>query len=687
MSRLPAQKRMLNINPINKTNMLMRKFYTQIISAIAAVTLSAFTPATAVTQVFSHGSAAGTGFPAPQQSPSVDLSKCVLVGYSNPQEDIWPYTGFTNNSDTDLEIEFVLRIEAAKLASYKDAKVVGMRLGMSMGDQAIESDIEAFVRSELNGKNLVTGKGVVKYGWNIILFDEPLVIDGSDLFIGGRIPWVSKKTWLATACWATTQPAESQYMGVTSERDGDGNIIWTECSAEGKLLLSAIVQASGEEFSDKAEITNICTGEMKVIGSPSEAWMVLENTGVNSIERIKYSVTCGNTSEVDSIDFGENAIPQASTGQFKFEMPVLGNGRHTVKLVSVNGQACSDEKGMTVRIVGITPEVASRYTRRPLIERWVSESEYRTVPYTDDVFVPGLEGFRDRMSIVAHHVNDQFMQYHEFDKDVDNEDLQLLVDFVDGDKSKVFLPVMAADRSFETGNPIVRPGDAGVAFFFIYPYAVGALYESVLSVPTFASVNVNPSVDGNRFTVDIEGEIEPDVLPAGEPLHLTAYLVEDGIESTSQEFPDDESMEKYNGRFVHNDVIRLQLTDMYGDILQLDNGSYKVTFTGDLEPDWNTGKMRVVAFVNRSPLNGRFSREVLNSTETPLMKSGIASVGADAPRVSVIDGRVTVAGAYDTLEVYDVNGRHVAASGLSCGVYVVRLTGTFGVAISKVVVR
>lgn len=68
--------------------------------------------------------------------------------------------------------------------------------------------------------------------------------------------------------------------------------------------------------------------------------------------------------------------------------------------------------------------------------------------------------------------------------------------------------------------------------------------------------------------------------------------------------------------------------------------------------------------------------EVVNASQIQMSRSGVDSVTDDAlpVRVNVLNGSIEVSGA-DTFEVYSPAGNRVAATGLSTGIYIVRVNG------------
>ncbi len=609
----------------------------------------------------------------------------MCVGYVNSQETVYPYTGFNNASSEGGTLYFVVRMEASKFANFNGATLTGLRVGWGMGEEEKTPEMEVFVREDLDGENLASGSAQVNFGWNDIKFDTPYTISsGKDLYLGGKVAW-EPGAWLGTGTWGYSLPEKTQFMGNSADVGADGKINWIDATDNNMVLMVlGLVEASGDEYNDIATLSDLRTNDIQALEYPGDAWLVIRNDGLNDLQNIELSASLGDKTWTHTVEFSA-PISGGDQKEVTGGVQVLGTGTHKVWISKVNGKVIEKPAVLERELIGVPQEVAEQYVRRPLVERWVSESDYRSPTYTDDIFLPGIESFRDRVSLISHHCSDQFMIYHEFDADVDNEDIQFLVDFANGEKGRVSLPAFAVDRSFLPRNPLARSNKVSVAYNFIYPDFVEPLYASALDVPTFASVQAAVSLDGEKCDIEVSGKVEPGIMPEDEPLYLTVYLVEDGIESTSQEFPDDpEVVDRYKGVFTHQDVIRLSLTDMYGDKLD-SKGEYSKKFSCELEPEWNTGKMRVLAFLNRS--GERYGHmQVINSCEANVMSSGIDGVGDDIRDTFSITGRDITAAPGCRIEVYTLEGARVSGNGLCPGIYIVKASGAHGVSASKVAI-
>ena len=207
------------------------------------------------------------------------------IGYINPQETVYPYTGFNNSSESTGTLYFVVRMEADKFTNYDGASLSGLRVGWSMGAEEKTPEMEVFVRGELNGENLASGKAQVKFGWNDISFDTPYTIQsGKELYLGGKVEW-EPGSWLGTGIFGYTLPENTQYMGNSEDVDASGNINWINATDNNMvLMLLGIVEATGDEFNDLAVLTDLRANDVQRLDTPGDAWLAVKNEGLNGAQ-------------------------------------------------------------------------------------------------------------------------------------------------------------------------------------------------------------------------------------------------------------------------------------------------------------------------------------------------------------------------------------------------------------------
>lgn len=581
----------------------------------------------------------------------------VKVGYTKSEGDeFWAYDGFGNTA-VDMRFGAAIRITPEMYANYIGAKIVGLRVGWSNPDYSTPCTI--FMRSELNGKdNILSGSGTLSFvsagsyrgKYKQINFDDAegmtLTEDLGTFYVGYYAEQVKAQTYCIATSYPANQPGSAYVFGdIESNYDSEGREIWDDESKQSALCIDLIVEGT---FTNKVELRSIINLPTTWEGKASDALVDIKNCGTNDVNRLTFEYAFGDTKKTESITLSETLSPG---GIKRVAIPCwgFGDGEHTLRLTKVGGMKNNIADTLRYQTTMVPDDVASQYERTSLVEFYQSEGVYYVPRYYDEYFKPGFEQYAKRLNIVAQHLDDQWMMG-------DDDETRLMLDMCDNDSMAVILPAVSLDR---TGNlALIAMGLESAAPYhsIILPDFAYLMYEPQLERPTFARIDAKCKVVGDKAVVTLSGNIAPGVLADGKRLHLSAYLLEDDVYTDSQE-----QDELGKGDYYHDNLQRARLTSLWGDALDVESGEFSVEYTTDFYPEeWNAGKMRVVAFLNRTPEDGgRWNRDIINSTSCPVEVSGedgIQSVQAEA-------GSLPSA-------IYDLQGRRVANAARS-GFYIV----------------
>ena len=180
-----------------------------------------------------------------------------------------------------------------------------------------------------------------------------------------------------------------------------------------------------------------------------------------------------------------------------------------------------------------------------------------------------------------------------------------------------------------------------------------------LARPTCVSVDVEATYDAAiaEGVVSVSGHIAEGAM-GDERLNVTVYLLEDNVYTDSQE-QSDLSM----GDYIHDNVVRLRLTPMFGAPLDVTEGDYRVAFDYFVEPEWKLEDMRLVALVSRDmATQGYRNANVMNCAEMSLgIFSGITTLTAEEGEAAVFDmlGRQVRTSGKMPRGLYILNGKKV----------------------------
>lgn len=556
-------------------------------------------------------------------------SSTVYVGYPIEYDYVYQYDGF-GGLDRATNIGAAIVVPQSMLKPYIGGRIKGLRIGWA--DPGYSPSATAFIRTSLNGENIVSGKGTVKSftngAWNTVNFTTPLDIT-EDLgpIYAGYTCRLNANSYGVSTMYPHGQ-AGSAYLSREGVNDKDGNLLWEDKSKDGTLSVQLIVETGGDAdlLNNRATLSVLRNYPTGIKGQTSDGNVRVTNAGANAITSLTFTYACGTTTKTHTLNLTGSI---AAGGSSTVNIPVYncGTGNHTMTLSKVNGKENRSANTLEYYQIGIPATEAAKYTRRPLIEYVESENNYTSAIYYDNYLAPGYEGVKGKFSLLCPHIDDQYMTGN-------NDEIQMLLDLCDNDSMQVMTPSMMVDRS-QSVIGIDNCSRYSPWLSVYLPDYVGPYYSAMLARPTFARVSVGTvSVDKEKaeasFTVS--GNIAPDVLPADDGLGLVVFLVENEVESDSQlsdtnggqDDPDEEgSGHNTVETIVHQNVARLRLTPLYGDAVG-SSGNFQRTYTCALQNGWNTDNMRVLALLCQNPKNGgRWHGSVINSTEKALPKQGI----------------------------------------------------------------
>ncbi len=599
---------------------------------------------------------------------------------------VYPYTGFSVNEDVEA-MNIAIKYTSDMLAQYKGCKITKVHIGWSGVFQSFTPTAEVFVRKSLNGDNVTATDVALESpdGWNTAEFGTPYVIqENEEIFVGYTVEMKNGVYGPCTMVWGSF-PESTHFISRNDYTDPDGNPEWIDLSEPGMMemacpimmVLEVEVESGG--FENLAVISNMAMPTIMLADTETTGIIEVKNTGSNDIESLTVSYRQdGNEIYSNSLDISK-PISKGNSGMVYVPAFASKTGDLELCLSEINHKPNGETDSRSLSTVVIPKDIADKYTRRPLVEYFGSESEYRSYYYDTEIISPALEKYSDRISRIDWHFDDQFQLGLADDKD---EALDMLIEVVKNDSSLVYVPNILLDRSNNLGidpSYCLAYMSSPLIGILYTPFAE-ASYDYALKQPTFAGLSVSASLEEDMVTVEVSGEADLSVLPEGEELMLTVVLVEDSIETDSQEMPGGSGEGEPNpGHAVHNNLVRQRLTDIWGSPIKFNDGRFNETLVTYLDYDNVAENMRVVAFINRNKENGMWDRNVLNSAEAKLTPSGIENALTDNTdlRPEIVNGSI-VAKEGTVITVYSTSGAIVDPDSLPAGIYIVRATGQNG---------
>ena len=583
---------------------------------------SATVPMTALTPAITTGAnaAESAARPLAARATSVDA---ISIGYCSPSDYIYESDGITPEADSNVGAAVLLTKE--HLGNYVGGVIRSLQVGWN--NRSYKPSVKAFVRENINGTDLASAKFTPtnSVGWNTVKLDKGIEItaDMDSLYLGLSLK-LTTGNYLPTLYPHNVKNSCLLYQ--EGDNDANGNPIWRDLNEMGQLALMATVEDAEGKFHNIVSVPTFQYDILTRADSTTATQVRIYNRGTNDIGSIGIQCTQGDS--VWSEEF-ELQTPIAPGYSAKYNIPVhcFKSGPATYTFNYVNGEVPTKPFTAAIDQIAVPKDVAAKYVKRPLIEFYTNENSVYGPTYYGYI-TSGLGDMRDRYTVISVHNEDQFMTGSESD---DAITMQLAL--LNNDSTLVYIPAESIDRNTYSYSAWGSPGRLATVGHTLYDQAGSQVYSQILNTPTFAAVTASGSVndDAKAVSIDVDGDIADGVMPEGEPLYLSVYLVEHDVKSTSQKFWDESEEEKYGGEYTHECVIRRRLTPLFGTEITTENGKFHQHFDQRISSKWAADKLGVIAFINRGEQNAADHRQVINSTECLLTPpAGIADATASS---------------------------------------------------------
>ena len=598
------------------------------------------------------------------QIAAQNTSGKVYLGYAKYDDQIWEYDGLS--LQFDAKVGCAIRLTGEMLAPYVGGTITGMRVGWDTSTQT--GTYQGFVRRDFNSEDLTTGKATVKYsysdanpGWNEMKLTSYVIPEDLDQLVVGFTTNLKKDVCAIPTLYPHDTP-NSCFLWVEGDNDEDGNPNWVDMSDRGILPILLIIKDSKGTFNYVPVINLLTDNGIQYTEEAGDVLMRIKNMGSQKINTIE--VTSRQGEQTWSKTINASTAVGATSKVFLAPLYCFHTGDVELSITKVNNRELAKPETRTLNIIGVPRDVASQYTRRPLVEYFESENNYRSARYYDDYIQDPVTIKANSITFVCQHLDDQFMTGED---DATNLSLQLC----DNDSLKVSIPAMTVDRAMATDNVLFQLVSTSTPMFDVLSQSSDAqgVFNAAMGRPTFVGLAVEGTLayDKETLTVGVGGDVAPGIMPEGEKLRLTVYLMEGDVESDSQLFWNENEKEEYSGVFTHPNVIREIMTPVEGIAIEA-GGTISETIETTLDPDWNLENLYLVAFVHRDGKLGGKRMHVFNS-----------AVGGISEATGICEIKNGELGIKNI--VYDLSGRKVSAeanssfiiqhSSLKKGIYIV----------------
>ena len=489
-------------------------------------------------------------------------------------------------------------------------------------------------------------------GWNEVALQSPYEITGDSIFIG--IEYKQSGTrWPVSVVSEGAELGSSYFYGPYNGADNDE--IWLtpdenksvslQCIVEGDRIPQYDLHTSGLSFSTKYIQAN----------NNYYANLYLRNWGKKSISNA--TIAC----EIDDVEIATGTVSSVSrtvkSNSLYFKVGDITPSKHklTLRVKDINGNApefpSDDAQSLYIKSnsqdMGRDKVMLELYTAT-----WC--------PYTPRAHksIAALMEERDDIVLVSNHLSDA-------------------MSCDASDAYGVFThstPTTYYDRYASYGATSL--GSIGI--------------DAAKVLPSLAKLNITAEYDDNNrlLTIKVKGVKNEEFDAVEEYANLTVLLTEDSIKYPQNNYEEG----KYVYDYVHNGVLRTNVSEIWGDPITWTGDKFEKTYTIRLDDDWVKDNMHVVAFLAK-PFMGSNYEEIglINCNEFLLrnakISSGIADINDDSVTIYVEGRTVFVRGNYRSMQVYGINGATAENGKLREGTYIVKVLTSGGIIVKKISIR
>ena len=387
----------------------------------------------------------------------------VYIGYAPYNEPIWEWDGLSLDFDARVGCAIVLTRDM--LEPYIGGTVTGLRVGWDTSTE--KGTYEGFIRTSFDGEDLATGTATVRYdynstapGWNDLkLTSYEIPEDVQQLVVGFTTQL--KKGLCAIPTLYPHDVANSCYLWVEGDVDENGRPVWVDMKDRGILPIQLAVKDTQGSFNFLPAIKSVVDNGVVETATWEDCLLRISNAGSQTIRSIELTSRQGEQQMSRKV-----TLSKAVSGMFLAPIYCFQSGDVELSITKVNDSSLEVPASVNVSLIGVPEAVANEYERRPLVEYFESENNYRSPRYYDEYIEPSLRNFTDEVTFVCQHLDDQFMTG-------DDDATALSLRLCGGDSLAVSIPAMTHDRSMNTGNILFQQNSASNPMFSVLldPYA------------------------------------------------------------------------------------------------------------------------------------------------------------------------------------------------------------------------
>lgn len=527
------------------------------------------------------------------------------------------------------------------------------------GDVISDASVYVLKGDDINKADKVCEMKVANLipGWNYVKLDTPIAIDGSEaLAVGYSFYDVGN---MPVAFDGKRANSGANFLAI----EGQGGYEVAD-SSWGNLMMRALVGGDDSQLGYSVVPDFAGLGKYLPKGNTEIALNLTNNSFMPITDVIINFSVNGNLKEIP-VTFNPAISANSTVAYILDEIALDGDATLEASVVKVNGKDNITANKLVKQVVAYDPEGVVE--RTILIEKFTGQN-CGYCPGGEANIQLAIKGMEARVARIDHHYG--------FGTDIFTiEESQRIGNFYGVNSApNCMMNRMARDCKDIpdiNGEVVWHPG-----------YMTSTMVADEISCPAYVTVNIDRTYDEatRELTVTVSGKATKDMTGK----RLTVALTQSGY------------VAKQAGagtNYLHNDFPVDFLTTYNGDELELKaDNTYEHTFKYVVKEKYGSVKadvdaMDVVAFVAGWGRNGK-EGDVQNAAVkkmTDKVPSSIqhSEMEGNKVQISVSGGKFVVAGSVESVTVFTANGMQVENTGLSAGLYIVRVVADGKVYVCK----
>ena len=540
-----------------------------------------------------------------------------VLSYCDGQLTTVETAGFVSN-EKNIWVSGAIYIPAGQAQALAGNRLEVIRAGLATKNNV--DSLRVWLRTSLDGEDLVSGLMTtkttppLKKGWNEFTLDTPYVIpeDSEGFYIGYSFHQKTRAAALSIVSEPRPNGLFVQY----------GNGQWIDYSGQGVLCIEAYVNGDNLPQYD-LQLDNIVSGKcLSLKDKELKVTANVRNMALATISNYKAVCQFEGYDETITVDINQPIAYREFT-QVEFilhpesistvtDAPVT----LTVTLEDLDGNEDINPDNNTAQTSFMVKEHV--YTRNVLVENFTTELCHNC---------PRVAGWLHSVLDKPEFSNMILWEHHSgFNTDAYTTDFDVEYVWFYNDGGATFAPALMFDRTPRWEHtPVCLPASQE---------ELEGLIAARLDEPAFVDVHLRAGFqDDNTLKVIVEGERIHEEFTALPP-RITVALVEDNIQTTTQDGAD--------SVFTHRNVGRA-INSTWGEVVEWNDINFRYEYAFDVATDWNKDNLAIIAFVSEYDSTLPTACEVANAAM--LTASNFGEI------TDIVTGDVTGDGKVDIADV------------------------------------